>query len=90
MKCWKKDKQKINDFREYLHDLEVKSGLFESLPATETLRHFTIVLTITEYTSRKSPRIHTLQIEMRQNLREVNNSDHTPIAGHAWIEGLYL
>lgn len=41
MKCWKKDKQNINDFREYLHDLEVKSGLFESLPATETLRHFT-------------------------------------------------
>lgn len=80
MKCWKKDKQKINDFREYLHDLEVKSGLFESLPATETLRHFTSSHT----------RIHTLQIEMRQNLREVNNSDHTPIAGHAWIEGLYL
>lgn len=49
-----------------------------------------LVLTIIEYTSRKSPRIHTLQIEMRQNLREVNNSDHTPIAGHAWIEGLYL
>lgn len=41
MKCWKKDKQIVNDFIEYLHDLEVKSGLFESLPATETLWHFT-------------------------------------------------
>lgn len=77
MKCWKKDKQKINDFREYLHDLEVKSGLFESLPATETLRHFTSSHNYRVYVEKESQDSHLTDRGATKSTRGKQLRSHT-------------
>lgn len=80
MKCWKKDKQNINDFREYLHDLEVKSGLFESLPATETLRHFTSSHNYRVYVEKESQDSHLTDRDATKSTRGKQLRSHT----HRW------